>query len=447
MICSKRVADYAILRIGENMRPLERRQLSPNVFFTSVRDPKFKRDRLSVRLLTPHGTPSTAANALVPFLLRRGCASFPDFTLLNERLCELYDAVLSTDVGVIGASQACLLSISTLDDAYALGGDRVVEACASLLRDLVMAPALDADGLFPERDFEVERQSLLDAIDAEQNDKRRYALLRYARMIFEGELASLPRYGSREAIAALTREDVTAAYRQLVDTGAVEILFVGGGDPAPALDVFAEAFGARERTPLELPPLHRTESFRERTERMPVAQAKLVMGWSSGIPFGECDAARVMAALLGGTVNSLLFTEVREKLSLCYYCGASYDRLRGVLTVDSGIEEANREAAENAIRAQIARLVNGDYPDETLEAIRLAMTDSLTAVEDSLSSIESWALTCALYGGRDITDEIAALNAVTREEISAAAARLAPDTTYCLAGNGEAPTADGEEEE
>ena len=115
------------------MQPFDRRQLSENVFFTSVTDPKFKRNLLSVRLFTPHGGPDTAANAALPFLLRKGCSAYPDFTLLNQRLCELYDAVLGTDVGVSGRSQTLVLSLSTLDDRYALDGDRVVESCADLL--------------------------------------------------------------------------------------------------------------------------------------------------------------------------------------------------------------------------------------------------------------------------------------------------------------------------
>ena len=57
-------------------------------------------------------------------------------------------------------------------------------------------------------------------------------------------------------------------------------------------------------------------------------------------------AARLMNALLGGTPHSLLFRNVREKLSLCYYCASSYDRLKGLLLIDSGVEEQNAEKAK-----------------------------------------------------------------------------------------------------
>ena len=40
---------------------------------------RFKTAQLTVQLLVPLAEETAAANALVPFLLRRACRSFPDF--------------------------------------------------------------------------------------------------------------------------------------------------------------------------------------------------------------------------------------------------------------------------------------------------------------------------------------------------------------------------------
>ena len=68
---------------------------------------------------------------------------------------------------------------------------------------------------------------------------------------------------------------------------------------------------------------------------MDVAQAKLVMGFRTGIavPGGDVTAMRLMSALFGGTPHSKLFLNVREKLSLCYYCSSSYDRHKGKMCI------------------------------------------------------------------------------------------------------------------
>ena len=48
--------------------------------------------------------------------------------------------------------------------------------------------------------------------------------------------------------------------------------------------------------------------------------------------------------LFGGTSNSKLFLNVREKLSLCYYASSAYHRQKGLITVSSGIEFAELPA-------------------------------------------------------------------------------------------------------
>ena len=52
-------------------------------------------------------------------------------------------------------------------------------------------------------------------------------------------------------------------------------------------------------------------------------------------------AMKLMNTIFGGTPFSKLFLNVREKLSLCYYCAAGYNQLKGTVFVDCGIEEEN----------------------------------------------------------------------------------------------------------
>ena len=50
-----------------------REQIAPGVWFTSITDPKFKLNRISVNLAVPLEHETAAENAIVPYLLRKGC--------------------------------------------------------------------------------------------------------------------------------------------------------------------------------------------------------------------------------------------------------------------------------------------------------------------------------------------------------------------------------------
>ena len=89
------------------------------------------------------------------------------------------------------------------------------------------------------------------------------------------------------------------------------------------------------------------------------------MGFSSDTA-GDDDSTMplmVMTDIFGGGPYSRLFDNVREKMSLCYYCSASSSRVKGLITVESGVEEQNAEKAEKAISEQLEIMKRASLPN------------------------------------------------------------------------------------
>lgn len=419
---------------------LIRERLCDGVHFSSVTDPKFKHNRITVNLVTPLDKKTVTSNAIVPFLLRKGCKSCPDFTRLNRRLCELYGASLSCDVSKYGGNQVLELSIYGVDDRFTPDGMDMTRQCAKLLTEILFEPNLE-NGLFSKADVELERQQVVDAIESLLNDKRSYALSRCRAAMCGGEAVAIDKYGDIAQARALTPEKATEAYKGLLETASIEILFTGCGDPQVAKEIFSAAFSGKHRRPIAPVTAYygvmpsRDEEIRQVTEEMDVSQGKLVLGMRAGkLPDQKAlMATRLMTAIYGGTPTSRLFTYVREKLSLCYYCAARFDRLTGLMYVDSGVEIANRQKAEDEIIRQLKLVRAGEFSRDEQQAALLLMQNSLCAVTDSLGGIGDWYMTQILYGSADApATESALLAQVTTEEIIEAADRVALDTVYFL---------------
>ena len=75
--------------------------LADGVRCLSLPDSRFKTSRLTAVLLLPLRRETASACALVPYLLRRSCAAYPDYTALQRRLNELYGATISAEVARI----------------------------------------------------------------------------------------------------------------------------------------------------------------------------------------------------------------------------------------------------------------------------------------------------------------------------------------------------------
>ena len=418
------------------MSNIQRIRLGDGVWFSDVRDSRFKTMKISANLIVPLSAENAAANALICGVLSRSCKAYPDFTALSKKLSFLYGAELNASVRKAGDNQVLTLSASGLDDRYTLDGESVARELSLLLCGVIFEPNLQGDAFVP-GEVEQERRQLLDLIDSECNDKRIYANAQLVSRMCAGEVFGMKRYGTAETIRAATPQSLYAAWRQLLKTAVFEIMYIGDSAPDRAVEVFRQAFEGIGRAPVTA----QTEVIRAAaqpqhfTEEMDVVQSKLVMGFRAGtaLPDREIYATMLMCAILGGTANSKLFCNVREKQSLCYYCGSRYDKMKGIVFIDSGVEGENIEKLEAGVLHEIEDMKNGVITDFEIEATKMAVINAYHTSDDTVSGIESWYAAQLFDDSWKSIEEMAALiNGVTREEIVAAANRLTLDTVYVL---------------
>ncbi len=420
-----------------------RSKIGEDIYFSSVYDDKFKSCRISIYLFTPLREKTAAVNAIVPFLLRRGCKQYPDFYSLNKKLSLLYGATLYADVRRIGETQVLSLSLQCIDSEYTFDGYDALSDAAELVLDLFKNPKI-CDGKFDDTDFKVEQKSLLELIESEINDKRSYALSRLERHMFESEHYGVNRLGETDKVQALTSADAAVAYKNLVETSRIEVMASGKGNMEKLEQLFESSLCDISRDIIskcdDIEVVTDIKSVKDVTERLEIGQAKLVMGFRAvpGDSERDINAMRTAVALYGGTPFSKLFENVREKLGLCYYCAARFDRIKGIMLVDSGLEHSNKQVAVDEILAQLKSLKDGDFEDEKLGDTIKSLQNGFMSMNDSLHGLEAWYLT-QIYTGKEISPSMAAqdISLITREDVINAAGRMNLDTVYFLTEKGE----------
>lgn len=420
--------------------PLVRECIAQGVHFSSITDKKFKHNRMSVNLIVRLEQEKVSDRAVVPFILRQGSKNCPDFTELNRKLCDLYGASLDAGVDKFGEYQLIELGVIGVDSRFALDNEDMVKECASLLAEILMEPNI-TDGKFDTQNTELEKQYLLDTIDAEINDKRNYALMRCKTIMCEQEGCAIKKYGSREMAQKITPESAANAYKELMKTAQIEIMFEGCGDPTPAKEIFREKFSDLAREPITVKSYCGKEQqgeVKEVVEYMDVKQGKLVMGFrvENVTDYVKMNAEKIAVALFGGTANSLLFKNVREKMSLCYYCASRYDRNTGIMMVDSGVEAENAQKAREEILRQLQMMKNGEFEEKEIEETKMLLKTALKATTDSLGAMDSWYLT-QILGQTEVSPdmEIELFNKVTKKDIVEAVNCIQLDTVYMLMPN------------
>ncbi len=424
---------------------LKREQLAPGVFLTAIETTKFKSATLSATFLTPLERGKAAVNAIVPYILRRGCETWPTMEAVSTRLDELYGGMLEPAVRKKGETQCLGLIGSFLDDAYTLEGERILESAAELLYELLLKPVTE-DGAFRSEYVSGERDNLLLAIRAQMNDKRQFAMLRLVQEMCRDEHYGVDRLGGEADAKAITPQSAWDAYQDLLAHGVLELHYCGSASLErvkvalrPLADALAPLRGEAVELDCEVRGNRAAAEPRTVVDHLDVTQGKLCLGFRTN---GACiwkenyPALLVFNALYGGTATSKLFLNVREKLSLCYYASANTDSLKGLCAVSSGVEFDKMQEAQEEILAQLEAVKAGDFTQEDLQSAKQAVVNLYKSVLDSRSQLEQYCLTAAVTGVWDDTPEETArkVETVTAEEVAAIARGLELDTVYRLMG-------------
>lgn len=416
-----------------------RREIMQDVFLTYLPAQHFKTSRLTLNLVTGLDRASASANALLPAVLRRGTVRCPDMESLSAALDTLYGANIDYTVRKKGERQCVGFAAGFIDDGFTPHGEKLLEPVAQQLGELLLEP-VTRDGCFLSEYVDSEKANLIDAIRALKNDKRDWADIRLMQEMCAGEPYSVLRLGDEETAGAITADALYRHGRELMASSRVELIYCGGAEERRVEDAVLSALAKLPRgSQTPLPPVRRAaapETPRCIIETMDVTQGKLAMGYRCT---SDDYPAMVLANLIfGGTSNSKLFLNVREKHSLCYYASSSYARSKGILTVSSGVEVTDFERAEEEIERQLHAVQQGDWEDWEQEGALQAIRTSLLSLTDSQGALENFYLGQIASGATETPEELASsLQQVTKERIVAAARTVTPDTVYFLRGKEE----------
>lgn len=415
---------------------INRRKIADGVYFSSITDKRYKKNLISVAFSTQLSEDTATENVIVPVLLTKCNSKLPTYKAFNNKMSRLYASGIGGTAGRQYDLQTISFGAYYLDDIYALSREKMTGIMTDILIDCLTSPVTE-NGVFSEKFVELEKKTVIDNIETAINDKRSYAIERAMKTICKGEPASVCSYGTVEKAKLITPDSAYKAYRRMLETMACEIICTGCSDFEGVAEKFAAAFEKAgrhdiENTTIALSPV-KTQT-EEVTERLTVNQSKLVIGFKS---HSDDDAALVLLQkIFGGTTSSKLFRNVREKMSLCYYCSAARNDLKGIMLVNSGVENENIEKTKEAVIDQLEEIKNGNFTNEDINFAEMAIKNDFKSVADSAGNVSNWYFDCIRKNDIVTPEEkLGRYLGVSKERIIAAAKSMVLDSVYVLTGN------------
>lgn len=401
-----------------------------------IENPRFNTTLITYNFYLPLNKNNMAINSLLPYILTSCSDEFKDYIDLNIALLELYGADLSCSVSKCGDCFHTKIGISVINDELAFEKDSPISKAAKMLSQFLFAPAV-SDETFFDADIKREKRKTIERIEGEINNKRAYARTRLLEEMFGEDPYGKFIYGSVSEAEKISGQELFAAWRSLLSKAYVRINVIGKEYPKAVFDTAKECFSKIDRKEItdtkSVAFPKPSETITDITEYFDVTQGKLALGFTSQVKgsLKTATALSLFGDIFGGGPYSKLFSNVREKQSLCYYCSASARRTKGVVTVESGIEKENAQKTIDAVLSELEEMQKGNFDDSVIESSKKSICDSLYGYYDNAAALDIW------YS-REINEDISPEEAakivmnITREEIVQAAKGVKLHTVYRL---------------
>lgn len=363
-------------------------ELKQGIKLHTIKTDKFKTNLAAVFLTTKLERETVTKNVVISSLLRRGSKNMPTQEDISKKMEEMYGAGFDCGLDKTGDNQVFKFYIETINDEFLpQTEEQMWKTSLEKLFEIIFNPYTENGGFKPEY-VEQEKNNIKQKIEGKIDSKARYALDRCVEEMYPDKPYGLYKLGYVEDLPQMNEKNLYEAYQNLINNCKIDIL-VSGNIEEDVKDFIIKnenIENLRKREPDFAGPKaepRKNEEEKVVTESMEVTQGKLVLGLDANLENEDLKYdTLVYNAILGGTANSKLFQNVREKAHLAYVASSSYLRFKNNIFINCGIEIANYEKALNLIKEQIEAMRKGDFSDEDIKNAKKNIISTIRLIED-----------------------------------------------------------------
>lgn len=414
-------------------------EIKKGIKLHTIKTEKFKTNLIAIMLTTKLDRENVTKNALIPAVLRRGTKNLTTQEEINKKLEEMYGASLDCGLDKTGDNQVLKFYIETVNDEFLpQEAENMLKISLEKIFEFVFNPYLE-NGCFKKEYVEQEKENIKQIIDGKIDNKARYSLDRCIEEMYKDQPYGLYKYGYVEDMKDINEKNLYEYYQQLINECKIDI-FVSGIIDEETVNIIKNnenIIKLKDREPQYNEPeiiAKKSEKVNDVQESMDVTQGKLIIGMDLDI---DDDNLRfdvmIYNSIFGGSANSKLFQNVREKASLAYTASSSYYRFKNNIFINCGIEIKNYEKALEIIKQQIEDMKKGDFTDEEVENAKKGIIASIKTIDDEQDTEITYFFGQELSKSKcNIEQYMQRISEVTKDKVVDVANKVSVNTVYFL---------------
>lgn len=352
---------------------------------------------------------------------------------------ELYNLVYSSSNYISGKYSVMALEFAFLNEKYTEKG--MLEEAIEFLYNIIFKPDVINDE-FNLDSYNICYNVLKDRIESIKENPNYYSKVRMLEEMESDSYVSYRSVGYIEDLDALDNKKLYNYYKSVLDNDIIDIFVIGDVNPSQIEKIINKKFesinNSRKSSDSHFITLKKHRKVPKKIkERQHFNQSKLLIGCKidNMTDFELRYVLSVYSFILGGSADSKLFKNVREKHSLCYYISSSAQPLVSMLTITAGINKKDYHKTLKLIKKEVNNMKKGKFTNDGILKAKVTYINSLKELEDNPDSI------LGLYSGIEylhsdtIDDRLLKINKVTLNDVKVLSNKIHIDTVYLLEGD------------
>ncbi len=303
---------------------------------------------------------------------------------------------------------------------YASVQDKYFNVAADILSDMYL------NSVYDEKEMALEKKVVLEEIKMYEDSPDDQIHDIFASTVLKGHSLGYSTLGTVDSVNSISREDIFDYRKQLYNPDNIIISVAGNINKEKVQSTFLESFGKTNgisNLTKEIVPETKQSVVLKKKQ---TEQAHIMMGTIG--PSQKDDNRYIFAVLdniLGGSMSSRLFQEVREKRALAYsiYSYNQHFSDTGLFGVYAGSSKENIKEIIDIVKNEIISIKDKGLTEQELSRAKEFIKGSMVLGLESSSSRMNYLAKTLLYQGRVVlVDEVfAKIDCINNEQIIKAA--------------------------
>lgn len=360
---------------------------------------------------------------------------YPTKRLLEIETEELYGLVYHGSNIQSGIYNIMSIDISYLNERYT---ERDInKKCIDYLAEIIYNPNI-SNNEFSDLNFNIAYNDLYDSIISLKENTNLYSQIRMLENM-EDSCVSYRGCGYLEDLEIITKESLYKYYLSVLENDIVDIFVLGDFDDS-LIDYIKEKFTFKNRIKCLDNHFYKFSNVISREneviEKNDTTQSKLVIGLKLDnlTDFELRYVLNIYNYILGGSADSKLFKNIREKESLCYSISSYMFPLTSMLIIKAGINAKDYQKTLKLIKKELNDMQNGKFKELDIKNGKITYINGLEEIKDSPSGIISLYAGMAYLNSDNLENRIKNIKSVTKEDVINLTKKIKLDTIYLLEG-------------